>query len=105
MITSEAQVTGSTANPIETTLSNSTTVSTSASPLSETTSTTRMSETLFDFNRDGQINADDAVTLNKILGEDSTVPVDETILSHADVNGDGLLTIQDVTAYLSQLDQ
>lgn len=62
-------------------------------------------ETVFlrgDLNKDGEVDVMDAVLLARLTAEDTDIPVSESGIVNADADGDGLLTLRDVTLILEK---
>lgn len=55
-----------------------------------------------DLNTDGQIDLRDAVLLARLTAEDNEIPAAKLGLVNADADGDGLVTLRDVTAVLEK---
>lgn len=56
-----------------------------------------------DINIDCSIDVSDAVLLARYTAEDATAQITQTGLGNADVDGDGIVTLPDVTALLKKL--
>lgn len=56
-----------------------------------------------DLNTDGQIDLRDAVLLARLTAEDSEIPAAKLGLVNADADGDGFVTLRDVTAVLEKI--
>ena len=61
------------------------------------------SEIIGDVNGDTQIDVSDAVILARFCAEDATVAINDSALNNADINSDGNITIDDVTAILRKI--
>lgn len=55
-----------------------------------------------DLNWDGEVDIVDAVLLARLTGEDSEIPLAESGYVNADLDGDGLITLRDVTVILNR---
>lgn len=56
-----------------------------------------------DLNKDGQLDIRDAVWLARLTAEDNEIPVEALGLANADADGDGLVTLRDITAVLEKI--